>query len=68
MPLQEFLKEKTTAEMHEFAEETGIRYGTLHSIRCGERKAGMEVFNKLNNYAPQLFTAQFVRPDYSWSQ
>ena len=68
MTLIEFLQAKTNDELLEFSDETGVSYGTLRSIIYSNRKAGMEVFNKLNRYNPHLFTPQFVRPDFIWPQ
>ena len=54
-------------ELEDFAKETGIKLGTLKSIRYGYRNAGMECFNALHRYSPTVFTLEAVRPDLDWS-
>lgn len=68
MTLQDMLKEMDTEELKAFASETGIKLGTLKSIRYGYRKAGMECFNALHRFDNNQFTLKSVRPDLVWPE
>ena len=66
--LRELLMRMEPYELEDFAKETGIKLGTLKSIRYGYRNAGMECFNALHRYDHKQFTLKSVRPDLVWSE